>query len=196
MSQLLDNLVGELSRLQGVGRRSALRIALDILRWDVDEADQLAGAIYQFRREVCRCERCNNISDGVLCPICASSKRDRSIVCVVEGVGDLMSIESTGQYSGVYHVLGGVISPISGITPSDLALDKLERVVGEGEVREVIMALPSTIEGETTQFYISRSLSSFGVRMSVISRGIGLGDELEYSDSLTIAHALLNRREL
>ncbi len=196
MSQLLDNLVGELTKLQGVGRRSALRIALDILRWDVDEADQLAGAIYQFRREVRRCERCNNISDGALCPICSSPKRDKSVVCVVENVGDLLSIESTGQYTGLYHVLGGVISPMSGITPSDLALDKLENVVRENAVKEVIMALPSTIEGETTQFYISRRLADFNLKLSAISRGIALGDELEYSDSLTIAHALNNRRQL
>lgn len=196
MSQLLDNLVDELSKLPSVGRRSALRLALHILRWEVEEADQLAGAIYQFRRDVKYCERCNNISDTEVCPICLSVRRDKSTVCVVEGVGDLLSIENTGQYGGLYHVLGGVISPMSGITPSDLRLDKLERVISGNGVKEVILALPSTIEGETTQFYITRKLSDTGVSISVISRGLALGDELEYADSQTIAHALTNRRNI
>ncbi len=196
MSQLLDNVVGELAKLPGVGRRSALRLALHILRWEVEEADQLAGAIYQFRREVKHCSRCNNISDTDICPICLSPRRDKTTICVVEQVGDLLSIENTGQYGGLYHVLGGVISPMSGITPSELRIDKLLEVIKENEAKEVILALPSTIEGDTTQFYITRKLQDTDVKVSVISRGIGLGDELEYADSLTIAHALTNRRQL
>ncbi len=196
MSQLLDNVVGELAKLPGVGRRTALRLALHIMRWDVEEADQFAGAIYQFRRDVKRCVRCNNLSDNDLCDICIAPKRETSVVCVVEDVGDLLTIESTGNYNGLYHVLGGVISPMSGITPSDLGIEKLLDVVEKNMVKEVILALSSTIEAETTQFYITRKLSGLDVEVSTISRGIGLGDEIEYSDPMTITHALSNRKKL
>ncbi len=196
MSQLLENVVGELSKLPGVGRRTALRLALNILRWEVEEADQLAGAIYQFRRDVKHCTRCNNISDSDICPICQSNRRDRTVVCIVEQVADLLSIENTEQYGGLYHVLGGVISPMSGITPSELKIDRLLEVIAENGVKEVILALPSTIEGETTQFYITRKLEGCDVTISTISRGIGIGDELEYADPLSVAHALSNRRNL
>ncbi|MFI3299114.1 MAG: recombination mediator RecR [Rikenellaceae bacterium] len=196
MSQLLDNVVGELTKLPGVGRRTALRLALHILRWDIEEADQFAGSIYQFRRDAKRCARCNNLSDNELCDVCCDPQRDHSTVCVVENVADLLTIEGTGNYGGMYHVLGGVISPLSGVTPSDLGIDKLLKVIEQDSVKEVILALPSTIEAETTQFYITRRLSGVALKVSVISRGIALGDEIEYADALSISHALLNRKVL
>lgn len=196
MSQLLDNLVFELGRLPGVGRRSALRLALHILRADLESADALAGAIYQFRREVKRCTRCNNLTEGELCEICSDQRRDRQTICVVEHVADLMSIEQTGQYGGVYHVLEGVISPLAGIAPSDLKIDLLVDTVRNTGVKEVILALPTTIEGETTSFYIQRRLADTGVVITAIARGIGLGDEIEYADPLTVSHAIKFRKSV
>lgn len=193
MSRLLDNVVAELSKLPGVGRRTALRLALHILRREVQDADMLAGAIYQFRRDIKYCKQCNNLSDSDLCPICSDTRRDRSTVCVVEQVADLMSIENTHQFSGLYHVLGGVISPIQGISPGELRIDVLLENVTRHNVKEVILALPTTIEGETTSYYIKRKLQPSGVTVSVISRGIGFGDELEYADEMTLTHALRNR---
>lgn len=196
MSKLLDNVTGELARLPGVGRRTALRLALHILRQDVEDADSLAGAIYNFRHNIKYCKYCNNLTDGDICPICADPRRDASMICVVEQVGDLISIENTGQYTGHYFVLGGVISPMQGISPSDLKIDKLVENIAERATKEVVLALSTTIEGETTAFYISRKLSATGVSISAIARGIGFGDELEYADELTIAHAMRNRKLL
>lgn len=194
MSRLLDNVVGELSKLPGVGRRTALRLALHILRQDIGEADLLAGSIYEFRRDIKNCKLCNNLSDDDTCPICLDERRDRTTICVVEHVADLLSIENTGQYAGLYHVLGGVISPIAGISPSDLKIDLLIDNVKRYGAKEVILALPTTIEGETTSYYISRRLTDTGVSISAISRGIGFGDEIEYADPLTVSHAIRNRR--
>lgn len=196
MSQLLDNLVFELGRLPGVGRRSALRLALHILRADLEAADALAGAIFQFRREVKRCTRCNNLTESELCEICTDARRDRQTICVVEHVADLMSIESTGQYGGLYHVLEGVISPLAGIAPSDLKIDLLVDTVSNTGVKEVILALPTTIEGETTSFYIQRRLATTEVTITAIARGIGLGDEIEYADPLTVSHAIKFRKSV
>lgn len=196
MSRLLDNLVFELGKLPGVGRRSALRLSLHILRQDLSEADTLAGAIYEFRRNIKYCVRCNNLTEGELCEICTSSRRDTSTICVVEHVADLFSIENTGQYEGLYHVLGGVISPMSGVAPSDLKIDLLLENVKKLEVKEIILALPTTIEGETTSYYISRRLSDTEVTISTISRGIGLGDEIEYADPLTVSHAIRHRKPI
>lgn len=196
MSQLLDNLVFELGRLPGVGRRSALRLALHILRADLEAADALAGAIFQFRREVKRCTRCNNLTESELCEICTDARRDRQTICVVEHVADLMSIESTGQYGGLYHVLEGVISPLAGIAPSDLKIDLLVDTVSNTGVKEVILALPTTIEGETTSFYIQRRLANTEVTITAIARGIGLGDEIEYADPLTVSHAIKFRKSV
>lgn len=196
MSQLLDNLVSELHKLPGVGRRSALRLALNILRKDIEEVDRLAGAIYQFRRDIKRCSKCNNLSDTDVCPICLSTRRDRSIICVVEQVGDLLTIENTRQYNGLYHVLGGVISPMMGITPSELRIELLLESVTTNQAKEVILALPTTMEGETTQFYISRRLEGCGAKITAISRGIGYGDEIEYADPLTVAHSMTHRKSL
>ena len=197
MSKLLEDAVSELSKLPGIGRRTALRLAMHILRMVPQEVAQMTAAIDRFRGEIKYCNRCNNLSDTDLCPICADAGRDRKTVCVVEQVGDVLSIENTGQYNGLYHVLGGVISPMQGIAPSDLKLDLLLDNVARGEIEEVIIAVSATVEGETTQFYIMRRLDRFpGLKVPSIARGIGFGDEIEYADELTIAHALHNRPPL
>ena len=196
MSKLLENVVTELAKLPGVGRRTALRLALHLLKQEVEDVDLFAGSIYQFRRDIRWCRQCRNLSDEELCPICSDPKRDHSTICVVEQVGDLISIENTRQYNGLYHVLGGVISPIQGISPSDLHVDLLLDNIRRLGVKEVILALGTTIEGETTSYYLTKKLQPLGVVVSVISRGIGLRDELEYADELTITHALRNRKPI
>ncbi len=197
MSKLLDDVVGELARLPGVGRRTAMRYAMHMLRMEPYDVELLARSISRFRSDIRYCSHCNNLSDTDLCEICADSSRDRTTVCVVEQVKDVLSIENTRQYNGLYHVLGGVISPMQGIGPSDLKIDLLLDHIAAGEVREVILALSTTVEGETTSFYISRRLSDCpGIRVTSIARGIGFGDELDYADELTIAHAIHNRRPL
>lgn len=197
MSRLLDDVVGELSRLPGVGRRTALRLAMHMLRMEVQDVELMVGAISRFRREIHYCSHCNNLSDRDICDICADETRDRTIVCVVEQVKDVISIENTRQYRGLYHVLGGIISPMQGIGPSDLKIDLLLDNIAQGGIKEVILALSTSVEGETTSFYLSRRLSECtGIRLTSIARGIGFGDELDYADELTIAHALHNRRPL
>ncbi|MBR4964188.1 MAG: recombination protein RecR [Alistipes sp.] len=197
MSQLLDTVCSELQRLPGIGRRTALRLAMHILKMDVENADSLASSIARFRHDIRYCHSCNNLSDSDLCPICSDMRRDRSTICVVEQVQDLMSIENTGQYRGLYHVLGGVISPMQGIGPSDLKIDLLSDKLLSGEVREVIIAISTSVEGETTLFYLLNRLKAFpDIKVTTIARGIGFGDELEYVDELTITHALKNRREV
>lgn len=197
MSKLLQDAVSEFSKLPGIGRRTALRLAMHLLKMDLGAVEQMADSIARFRRDVRHCEECNNLSDEARCPICQNPERDRSTVCVVEQVGDLMSIENIRQYKGLYHVLGGVISPMQGVGPSDLKIDMLIDKVASGSVREVILAISTSVEGETTLFYIMNRLKAFpSVKVSTIARGIGFGDELEYVDELTITHALLNRREV
>lgn len=190
---MLENVIGEFAKLPGIGRRSALRLALHLLRREVEDADSLAGAIYQFRRDVKHCNLCNNLSDTDICPICVDTRRDRTTICIVEQVADLISIENTHQYTGLYHVLGGVISPMQGVSPSELRIELLIENVKRNDVQEVILAIPTTIEGETTSYYISRRLQGLDIKISAISRGIGFGDELEYADEMTIAHSLKNR---
>ncbi len=197
MSLLLDDVVAELSRLPGIGRRTALRLALHMLRQDEQDVAQMVEAIERFRTGIRYCKRCNNLSDEEICPICADPSRDRSTVCVVESVGDVLSIENTHQYRGLYHVLGGVISPMQGIAPSDLKIERLIENISEGGIREVIMAIGTTVEGETTLFYIMNKLRQFpSLTVSTIARGIAFGDEIEYADELTITHALMNRRKV
>lgn len=197
MSKLLDNVCSELQRLPGIGRRTALRLAMHILKLEPDVVDSLADSIARFRHDVRYCTSCNNLSDSDICPICADPRRDHSTICVVEQVQDLMSIENTGQYQGIYHILGGVISPMHGIGPSDLKIDLLADKLLSGTVREVIIAISTSVEGETTLFYLLNRLKAFpDVRVTTIARGIGFGDELEYVDELTITHALKNRREV
>ena len=197
MSKLLNNVCSELQRLPGVGRRTALRLAMHILRMDVEMADSLSSSIARFRHDIRYCQSCNNLSDEALCPICSDSRRDRSVICIVEQVGDLLSIENTGQYHGLYHVLGGVISPMQGVGPSDLKIDLLIDKIKQGGIKEVILAISTSVEGETTLFYIMNRLKQYPeVRVTTIARGIGFGDELEYVDELTITHAMMNRREV
>lgn len=197
MSLLLQEVVGELSKLPGIGRRTALRLAMHLLRMEPSSVDDMTTAIARFRHEIKYCSRCNNLSDAEICPICADAERDRSTICVVEQVADLLSIENTHQYRGLYHVLGGLISPMQGIAPSDLKIDLLCDRIAQGDVKEVILAISTSVEGETTLFYLMSRLRAFaGVKITSIARGIGFGDELEYVDELTITHAMLNRREI
>ena len=197
MSRLLQDAVSEFAKLPGIGRRTALRLAMHLLKMDASSVEQMTDSIARFRRDIRYCELCNNLSDTDRCPICNNPERDRSTICVVEQVGDLMSIENTHQYKGLYHVLGGVISPMQGVGPSDLKIDLLLEKVASGAVKEVILAISTSVEGETTLFYIMNRLKQYpDVKVSTIARGIGFGDELEYVDELTITHALLNRREV
>lgn len=194
---LLQNVVGELQRLPGIGRRTALRLAMHLLRMEPEAVDEMTEAMARFRHDIKHCTRCNNLSDTEICPICADRERDHSTICVVEQVADLLSIENTHQYRGLYHVLGGVISPMQGIAPSDLKIDLLCERIAAGEVKEVILAISTSVEGETTLFYLMSRLRQFeGLKLTTIARGIGFGDELEYVDELTITHALLNRRAI
>lgn len=192
-SQLLEKAVGEFSRLPGIGRKTALRLVLHLLRQDKADVSRFASAMTQLREGIRYCSVCHNISDTEVCPICSNVHRDDSQVCVVENVQDVMAVENTQQYNGLYHVLGGVISPMDGVGPGDLQIESLVRRVSEGTVREVILALSSTMEGDTTNFYISRKLASYDVRLTVIARGISVGDELEYADEVTLGRSILNR---
>ena len=192
-SLLLDKAVEEFSKLPGIGRKTALRLVLHLLRQSDSDVDQLTDALRTMKHEVKYCKVCHNISDTETCSICGNPHRDASVVCVVENVQDVMAIENTQQYHGLYHVLGGIISPMDGIGPSDLQIDSLVERVARGGVDEVIFALSSTMEGDTTSFYISRKLSAYDVRLSVIARGISVGDELEYTDEVTLGRSILNR---
>lgn len=195
-SALLEKAVGEFAKLPGIGRKTALRLALHVLRQPTTDIDEFTSAISHLRHDVKYCSICHNISDTDICPICADRTRDRSTVCVVENVQDVMAIENTQQYHGLYHVLGGIISPMDGIGPNDIEIDSLAERVGKGVINEVILALSSTMEGDTTNFYISRKLASTGVRISIIARGISVGDELEYTDEVTLGRAIMNRTEI
>ena len=197
MSRLLQDVVGELSKLPGIGRRTALRLAIHILRMERESVAEMTESIDRFRNEVKYCTQCNNLSDVDVCPICADDERDHTTICVVEQVADVLSVENTRQYKGLYHVLGGVISPMQGISPSDLKIDLLTERIARGGVKEVILAISTSVEGETTLFYLMNRLRQFPeLKVTSIARGIGFGDELEYVDELTITHALLNRREV
>ena len=197
MSRLLQDVVGELSKLPGIGRRTALRLAIHILRMERESVAEMTESIDRFRNEVKYCTQCNNLSDEDVCPICADDERDHTTICVVEQVADVLSVEHTRQAKRLYHVLGGVISPMQGISPSDLKIDLLTERIARGGVKEVILAISTSVEGETTLFYLMNRLRQFpGLKVTSIARGIGFGDELEYVDELTITHALLNRREV
>lgn len=192
-SRLLEQAVNELAKLPGIGRKTALRMALDLLRRSKADAEALGNAVIRLRNEVGYCEQCHNISDTPVCSICSNPKRDQSLICLVEDIRDVMAIENTAQFSGVYHVLGGIISPMDGIGPGDLHIDALIARCETGDIREVILALPSTIEGDTTNFFLYRKLSPFGIRMSLIARGISIGDELEHTDEVTLGRSIRNR---
>ena len=192
-SALLEKAVEELSGLPGVGRKTALRLALHLLRRPMEESERLSFAITELRHNVKYCSVCHNISDTGICPICSNSRRDASTVCVVENIQDVMAVENTQQYHGLYHVLGGIISPIDGIGPSDIEIESLVRRVEEGGINEVILALSSTMEGDTTNFYISRKLEHCNVKLTVIARGISVGNEIEYTDEVTLGRSIINR---
>ena len=192
-SQLLERAVQEFSKLPGIGRKTALRLVLYQLRQDPEDVQSFVEAIAKMKQEVHYCRRCHNISDSDVCPICADQRRDSSTICVVENVQDVMAVENTQQYRGLYHVLGGVISPMDGIGPADLEIESLVKRVEEEHIQEVILALSSTMEGDTTNFYIFRKLAPYDVRLSVIARGIPVGDELEYADEVTLGRSILNR---
>lgn len=192
-SVLLENAVNELAALPGIGRRTALRLALFMLRRDAEYTDRLSSALSALRREVKYCHVCHNICDDDCCAICANPMRDHSIVCVVENVKDVMAIENTAQFNGVYHVLGGIISPIDGIGPGDIEIDSLVERAASGEIKEVILALSTTMEGDTTNFFIYRKLAPYEVKVTLIARGISVGDEIEYTDEVTLGRSILNR---
>lgn len=210
-SRLLEQAVQEFSRLPGIGRKTALRLVLWLLRQETSDVERFTQAVATMKREVKFCSVCHNISDTDVCPICSDPRRDASTVCVVENIQDVMAVENTQQYHGLYHVLGGLISPMDGIGPSDLEIDSLvQRIAGEGskfddrvgeasmpcgqpKIQEVILALSSTMEGDTTNFYIFRKLAPYDVKVSVIARGIAVGNELEYTDEVTLGRSILNR---
>ena len=194
-SKLLGKAVEEFSRLPGIGRKTALRLVLFLLRSDTEVSDRLAEAITTLRHEVKYCRICHNISDTDVCDICANPRRDSTTICVVENVQDVMAIENTQQYNGLYHVLGGIISPVEGIGPGDIEIESLVERVKAGGIREVILAMSPTMEGDTTNFYISRRLAGTGVRLTVISRGVAVGDELEYADEVTLGRSIINRTD-
>lgn len=192
-STLLEKAVAEFAKLPGIGRKTALRLVLHMLRVSEEDVDRFANAITTLRKEVRYCKICHNISDTDVCPICSDPRRERNTICVVENIRDVMAVENTMQYRGLYHVLGGIISPIDGIGPADIEIESLVERVAEGGIEEVIFALGSTMEGDTTNFYISRKLAPYPVKLSVIARGIAVGDELEYADEVTLGRSIRDR---
>lgn len=192
-SVLLEKAVNEFSKLPGIGRKTALRLVLHLLRQSNSDVEQFASAIAKVKQEVKYCRVCHNISDDDVCPICSDPRRDTSLICVVENIQDVMAVENTQQFRGLYHVLGGIISPMDGIGPDQLEIQSLVQRVEQGGVSEVILALSSTMEGDTTNFYISRKLAPLEVKLSVIARGISVGDELEYTDEVTLGRSIVNR---
>ena len=192
-SKLLENAVNEVARLPGIGKRTALRLVLHLLKQPVENTNYLTESLKVLRTEVKTCEKCHNISDTLLCEICNNPKRDASVVCVVEDIRDVMAIENTSQFRGLYHVLGGKISPIEGIGPQNLEIESLIEKVKNNEIKELIFALSSTMEGDTTNFYIFKQIEKFGVATSTIARGISVGDELEYADEVTLGRSIVNR---
>ena len=192
-STLLENAVNEFAKLPGIGKKSALRLVLHLLRQDEVKVVNFAEAIVKLKQEVKYCKKCNNISDTDLCEICADGSRNKSLICVVENIKEVMAIERTGQFKGLYHVLGGIISPIDGVGPSDLEIASLEERVKRGEIDELILALSATMEGDTTNFYIFRKLQPYSLKVSIIARGVSIGDEIEYADEVTLGRSILNR---
>jgi recombination protein RecR len=192
-SRIIEQAVEEISKLPGIGKKSALRLALHLLKRPESQSLQLAHAVVQLRTETRYCPKCHMISDGDLCGICASTKRDESILMVVEDLRDVLAIENTGQYTGLYHVLGGIISPLSGISPSELTIESLVQRVASGEIKEVILGLSPTMEGDTTAFYLTKKLADYSVKLSTIARGIPIGGDLEYTDEITLGRSIVGR---
>ncbi|MDX1333309.1 MAG: recombination mediator RecR [Robiginitalea sp.] len=192
-SKLLQKAVEEMSQLPGIGKRTALRLVLHLLRQPEAQTESLSSALQELRRGIRHCLECHNISDTEVCGICSNPRRDRTLVCVVEDIRDVMAIENTGHYRGLYHVLGGKISPMEGVGPQDLTIDSLVEKVRNGEVEELIFALSATMEGDTTNFYMSRQLEGMPVKLTTIARGIPVGDDLEYADEVTLGRSILQR---
>jgi recombination protein RecR len=192
-SKLLENAVEEFSQLPGIGRKTALRLVLHLLKREETEVETFGMSIIRLRKEICHCKVCHNISDTELCTICSSPNRNRSTVCVVESIREVMSIENTHQFNGLYHVLGGIISPMDGVGPNNLEIDSLEERIKTGEIVEVILALSTTMEGDTTNFYIFKRLKQYNIRITTIARGVSVGGELEYTDELTLGRSIVNR---
>ncbi|MBI2269735.1 MAG: recombination protein RecR [Bacteroidetes bacterium] len=192
-SRLIENAVNEFAKLPGVGRKTALRFVLHLLKQNDKDVANFSETFMKLKRELKYCKSCHNISDRELCDICSSHKRDHSLVCVVEDIRDVMAIENTGQYNGVYHILGGIISPMDGIGPNDLNIESLVEKVKNGEIKEVVMALSTTMEGDTTNFYIYKKLKDFNIMISTIARGVSIGDELEFADEITLGRSIINR---
>ncbi|MBN1462318.1 MAG: recombination protein RecR [Paludibacteraceae bacterium] len=192
-SVLLENAVSEFSKLPGIGRKSALRLVLHLLKQNEEEVELFGNTLIRLKKEIKHCKVCHNIADTDICDICSNTNRDAGIVCVVENIKDVMSIENTQQYKGLYHVLGGIISPMDGIGPADLEIDSLVKRVEKGIVSEIILALSPTMEGDTTNFYIFRKIASFPIKITTIARGISIGDELEYADEVTLGRSIVNR---
>jgi len=192
-SKLLENAVNEFSKLPGIGRKSALRLVLHLLRQNAEDVTAFGTSLIELRNEIKHCKICHNISDTDICQICANPARNESVICVVENIRDVMSVENTQQFNGLYHVLGGIISPMDGIGPADLEIDSLVKRIETGEVVEVILALSTTMEGDTTNFYIYRKLKEFEIKLSTLARGVSIGDELEYTDEITLGRSLTNR---
>ena len=192
-SRLLESAVSELSRLPGIGKKTALRLALQILKENDSYAENLGKAIIRLRSEIMFCNTCNNISDSEVCEICSKHKRDENTVCVVEDIRDVLAIEKTAQFNGLYHVLGGIINPIEGIGPNDINVAHLVRRVNHEDINEIILALPATVEGDTTNYYIYKLIKTFDVKVTTIARGVAIGDELEYTDEITLGRSILNR---
>lgn len=192
-SRLLEEAVNELSRLPGIGRRGALRLALHLLKQDAADVNRFGNAIIRLRNNINYCTSCHNISESEVCSICANPRRDNSQICVVQDIRDVMAVENTSQFNGLYHVLGGIISPMDGIGHGQLNIDSLVEKVNSGKISEVIMALSATMEGDTTVFYISKKLRDSGVKISILARGVAIGGELEYADEVTLGRSILNR---
>ncbi len=192
-STLLENAVNEFAKLPGIGRKTALRLVLHLLRQEKSVTDNFAQALTHLRHDIKYCHVCHNISDTDICALCADTTRDNSTICVVENVREVMAVEATGQFKGLYHVLGGVISPMDGIGPADLQIESLVQRVAAGGINEIILALSATMEGDTTNFYIFRKLAPYNVRITLIARGVSVGDELEYTDEITLGRSILNR---
>ncbi|MCD6332180.1 MAG: recombination protein RecR, partial [Bacteroidales bacterium] len=191
-SQLLEKAVHEFAKLPGIGRKTALRLVLHLLRKDPSEVEALTVSLSKLRNEIHHCRICHNLSDQEVCSICSNPERDREVICVVENIRDVMALESTHQYKGLYHVLGGVLSPMEGIGPGDLTINSLIERVNTGDIREVILALAATMEGDTTGFYIYRKLNGLPVKLTTLARGVAIGDELEYTDEITLGRSILN----
>ena len=192
-SKLIEDAVNEFSKLPGVGKRTALRYVLHLMKQNTNDVTQFGNSFIKLRNELRYCEKCHNVSDKVLCEICANPRREQSVVCVVEDIRDVMAIENTQQFLGVYHVLGGIISPMDGIGPADLTIESLVNKASSGEIKEVIMALSTTMEGDTTNFYIYKRLKDFNLTISTIARGVSIGDELQFADEITLGRSIVNR---